>query len=146
MKRAYINGLSTGVVFLLVLSSQLAFGKTINPQTLTCPNYSNLQTIVVTENDLAEIKPPRQTCCTASGFPYIENGEWTLRQMFGTFGTDNTWEISTRTAFGENIEQAVKQIQNNLSKLQEAWLHKSQFGRWECIYGYNSGVSLWLVE
>lgn len=127
MKGLHINSKSLLWGISLILFSPFSFSK----PAITCPSTSVLQSLVVTKDDLEMKKAPVQTCCTASGFPYIEDGEWVLKR-YDNFGTENTWELDTN-AKGESIQEAFREVRNKFKKLRQPWLG-SYFGRWYCDY------------
>ncbi len=140
MKKKYINRLSTAIGIGITLNNPVAFSN----GSIRCPAPEDVQRIIISKNDLQMKKAPVRTCCTASGFPYMEEGEW-IFQVEGQFNTENIWQFSLKEN-ALSVEEAYQKIMDSHTKnIGRAWL-ESYFGHWYCEYDGSGHLSMDLKQ
>ena len=127
----------------LIALGLMLVGQFANSQTLpTCPKPSDLQNLNLTINDLKEEVTPHQACCTANGFPYFVEGEWSIAYKFVYVEGVYQWHFSSRAESGRSPDQALKKLNKLFIHLPQPRLYK-EYGQWTCAYG-SAGVGAYL--
>lgn len=129
MNRVNRKQISIFLALGLLLTSQFVASQEV----VNCPTAKDFENFSLKKQDLYEAVSPGQRCCTANGFPYFQEGEWSVQTTFVKQGAD-TWALASRFFRGRSIKEALIELNNLFLQLPQPRVY-TEMGHWVCDYG-----------